>query len=111
MNTKHKQITLRFDMIRTGKKRVETRAATEKYKNISIGDTIIFMCNAKKFTKTITKVSHFPSIRAMLRVYKIQDIEPLLRGSERELRAMYYSYPNYKEKIRKFGLIALEFKR
>ena len=31
-------------------------------------------------------------------------------SSVKELRDAYYSYPNYKEKIKKFGLIALELK-
>lgn len=26
----------------------------------------------------------------------------------KQLREMYYSYPNYREKIRRYGLIALE---
>ncbi|TSC78559.1 MAG: hypothetical protein G01um101429_735 [Parcubacteria group bacterium Gr01-1014_29] len=118
MEKSHKQIVLRFravnkdifNMIRLGKKRVETRAATMKYRNISPGDSIIFVCGTKRFTKTVAKASRFKSIRAMLRVYDMKDIMPSL-NSEKELREAYYSYQNYKEKIKKFGIITLEFER
>ena len=43
----------------------------------------------------------------MLRVYKIKDIMPGL-GTKKELEQAYYSYPGYKEKIEKFGLIAMQ---
>ena len=116
-STMNKIITLRFraankdifDMILRGRKRVETRAATKKYRNISPGDRIIFVCGRKRFIKTVVKVSRFRSIRAMLQVYSVKDIMPLL-SREKELREAFYRYPNYKEKIRKFGLVALEFK-
>ena len=99
-----------FNMIRLGKKCIETRAATKKYRNISSGDGIIFICGTKKFTKQVAKVSRFRSIHAMLHVYDVKDIMPSL-NSEKELREAYYRCPNYKEKIQKNGLIALEFEK
>ncbi|TSC69025.1 MAG: hypothetical protein G01um101470_1089 [Parcubacteria group bacterium Gr01-1014_70] len=99
-----------FEMIRSGKKRVETRTATAKYRNISSGNSVMFVCGSERFKKIVSKASHFKTIRAMLRVYKIPDIMPSLK-SEQELRKAYYSYPNYKIKIQKFGLMAWEFKK
>ena len=58
-----------FDMIRSGAKKVETRAATRKYATIHI--------------------------------------MPFLH-TERELRGAYYSYPNYRQKIKEFGIMAWE---
>lgn len=39
---------------------------------------------------------------------KSHDADTADRHHSGELRDAYYSYPNYKEKIKKFGLIALE---
>lgn len=93
--------------IKSGKKTVETRAATEKYKNIKDGDILVLVCGKERFEKEIKKAKVFKTIRALLRAYNLKRIMPEL-NSEKELEAAYYSYPNYKEKIKKFGLIALE---
>jgi ASC-1-like (ASCH) protein len=98
-----------FDAIKSGKKKVETRAATARYKNVEKGDKIIFVCGKNKFVKEIKKVSMFKSISAMLKKYKFKQINPFV-GSTKELEAMYFSFPGYKEKITKAGLVALEFK-
>lgn len=118
MEKSHKQIVLRFraankdifDMIRKGEKRIETRAATVRYGVISTGDEIVFVCGNKHFKKIVKKATVFPRIGALLKKYSVKDIMPRLH-SEKELREAYYRYPNYKEKIKKFGLIALEFKK
>ena len=96
-----------FDFIRNGKKKIETRAGSVKYQNIQNGDTLIFSCAGKKFEKRIKKVFHFKSIKEMLKKYDPNTINPLTH-SEKELTDVYYSYPNYKEKIAEFGLLAFE---
>lgn len=98
-----------FEAIRTGKKRVETRAATERYKNIQKGDMIECRCGALKFRKRITRVQLFRSVPAMLRVYDVHAINPDAR-SVTALNTMYDSFPRYREKIRKVGLVAFELK-
>lgn len=98
-----------FDAIKTGNKKVETRAATKKYKNIQAGDIVVFVCDKKKFRKTVKRVRHFRSVSAMLKVYKVKDIMPKLR-TKKELEAAYHGYPHYREKIKRSGLVALEFK-
>jgi len=96
-----------FKDIKTGKKTVETRAATIKFKNIILGDIIVFVCGKEKFKKKVKRVQTFKSIFALLDEYKVKDIMPHLSSRE-ELEKSYYKYPNYKEKIKKFGLIVLE---
>ncbi|MBI5913246.1 hypothetical protein HY839_02265 [Candidatus Azambacteria bacterium] len=49
----------------------------------------------------------FSSIGALLKKYKVKDINPAC-ATGKELRDMYYSFPDYEEKIAKHGLIALE---
>lgn len=98
-----------FDAIKNGKKKVETRAATQRYTKMKPGDIVVLMCGKNKFEKVIKQARIFKTIGAMLKKYKVKDIMPNLL-SAKELEAAYYSYPNYCEKIKKFGLIALELK-
>ena len=112
-----KTITLRFrainvdtfEAIRRGVKKVETRAASKKYRHINPGDMIIFSCGKKKFKKSVKRIKIFKNISRMLKTYRVKDIMPKLKTSK-ELTASYYSYPKYREKIRKYGIIVLELK-
>ncbi|MBI4992054.1 MAG: ASCH domain-containing protein [Candidatus Harrisonbacteria bacterium] len=98
-----------FEAVKSGRKTVETRAATERYKNIKVGDTLILICGKNKLEKKIKRVKVFKTITALLKKYKAKQINPNVRSGE-ELEKMYYTFPDYKEKIRKSGLIAMELK-
>mgnify|MGYP001572091650 FL=1 len=97
-----------FKDIRSGKKRVETRAATVKFRNIKSGDVVVFVCGGDKFERKVKSTQIFKDIKILLKSYKIRDIAPRL-SSEKDLIKMYHSFPGYEEKIAKFGLIALRF--
>ncbi|HVZ10853.1 MAG TPA: ASCH domain-containing protein [Candidatus Paceibacterota bacterium] len=103
-NQKNKDI---FEKIKAGEKKVETRAATEKYQNIRAREEIIFVCGNSRFKKRVRKILKFKSIAGILKKYKPGDINPGITTAK-EVIALYHSFPDYKEKIRKFGLIALE---
>ncbi len=96
-----------FEAIRQGRKKVETRAATTRYKDIKTGDTVILACGKEKFKKIIRSVKIFKTISAMLQKYSIKDINPDIT-TEEELQNLYFSFSGYKEKIKKYGLIAIE---
>lgn len=98
-----------FNAIKAGRKPVETRAATVRYKNIKAGDTLIFRCGKNTFKKQAKKVRIFKTIDTMLKKYKVKEINPTLTTAH-ELKTRYYSFPKYREKIRKHGLIAIELK-
>lgn len=98
-----------FDFIREGAKRIETRAATEKYADIAKGDKIVFACGKEKFSKTVVKVEKFRSIAALYRKYKPHQINPTWK-SQADGRKAWASFPNYPEKIRTYGLLALTLK-
>ena len=112
-----KKYTLRFRAvnkdifldIKSGKKTVETRAATERYRNIKDGDLIVLVCGKERFEKIVKKAKIFKTIKALVGAYPIKKIMPNI-STEKELQEAYYSYPDYKEKIKNFGLIALELK-
>lgn len=95
-----------FDAIVLGKKKIETRAGTEKYRNIKMGDVIVLVCGKKRMEKIVKKAERFSSIGAILKKYKPETINPNTHTSK-EARDMWYSFPEYKEKIKKFGLVAL----
>ncbi|RJQ14880.1 hypothetical protein C4553_00265 [Candidatus Parcubacteria bacterium] len=113
-----KKYTLRFRrvnrdtflQIKKGTKKVETRAATKKYKDIKVGDTLVFACEKERFQRKAKRVNYFKSVLAMLKKYKVKDVEPKLSKKD-DLEEKYNSYPKYKEKIKKFGLVALELKK
>ena len=93
--------------IKSGKKTVETRAATEKYRIIKAGDILVLICGKEKLNKKIKKIKFFKTIKSLLKVYPLKKIMPDLNSAE-EWQKELYTYPRYKEKIKKFGLIALE---
>ena len=113
MNNKSIQLIFRssdrdiFNAIKTGKKKIETRAATERFIKIKPGDFLKMVCGKDKFEKRVSKVKRFKTISEMLKIYKVKDINSFLNSTE-ELKKMYYSFPGYKDKIKKHGLIALE---
>jgi len=96
-----------FEHIKAGRKTVETRAATERYTGIQEGDTLTLVCDGKKLTKQVKKVTRFKTISALIKKYSPALINPGASTLE-EMEAMYYSYPGYKEKIKKHGILAFE---
>ena len=98
-----------FEELKSGIKAVETRAASVRYRPIEEGDTLVFVCDKDKFSKTVTKKTYFKSIDSLLKKISFKKIMPSLKSKE-EVKKTYYSYPNYKEKIKEFGILAFELK-
>lgn len=96
-------------MIRDGKKKIETRAGGPKYKDIKEGDIVVFDCGDEKLTKRVIRVRRFRTKKEMLKAYTVNQIDPMVSAAE-ELMKMYDSFPGYKERIKKYGLIAFELK-
>ncbi len=106
INSKDRYI---IDAIISGEKKIETRAATPKYREIKMGEKIILVCGSKKIKKEVIKVELFKTIGALLKKYKPEEINPKTHSAQ-EARAMWYSFPGYKEKIKEFGLVAWHLK-
>lgn len=117
MNNKIKKVILRFRVIdrdnfneiKNGLKTVETRAATIRYRNINKGDIVIIVCGKQRIIKQVKRVRHFKTIESMLKNISLKKIMPSVK-SVVDAYKIYYSYPSYKEKIKEFGLVALELK-
>lgn len=89
-----------------GIKTIETRAATSKYKVIKPGDILTFVCGKETYEKEVIKVTHFQSLHAMLNELPLHAILPSAKTTQ-EAEAIYASFPRYKEKIEKEGILAL----
>ena len=98
-----------FQAIKSGNKKVETRAATSKNIKIQLGDILKFVCGKESFEKKVTTIKHFKTIKALLKEYKPQEINPKLKTAAETIN-MYYSFPKYRDKIKEFGLIAFDLK-
>lgn len=98
-----------FNAIRNGKKKIETRAATPRYRNIKVGDVLVFRCGKTHFRKTALRVNVYKTIESLARKYKPKEINPAVSTIE-ELRKTYFSFSGYREKIKKYGLIAVRLK-
>lgn len=98
-----------FEAIQSGVKKIETRAATKKYAKLQTGDQVELICGKDKLIKEVIQVKIFKDVQAILQVYRPQDINPATK-TEAESEKMWYGFPGYKEKIAKYGLIALELK-
>jgi ASC-1-like (ASCH) protein len=96
-----------FEAIRKGKKKVETRAASPRFIKMKTGDCLKLVCGKDSFEKRVKKARIFKTISAMLKKYKAKEINPLAK-SKNDLESMYDSFPNYREKIKKYGLMVLE---
>lgn len=98
-----------FNDIKSGKKIYETRAATVKYRSFNVGDILEVSCGKDKVSKKIVAVSYYPSLTAMLKAIPLKKIMPDMK-TEAEARKRWYGYPNYREKIKQNGLVALRLK-
>lgn len=97
----------RFEEVRNGAKVIETRAGTEKYRSIKIGDEVTFTCGNDSFSKKVTKEYHWSTIEVMLIEVPLKKVMLDLETVD-QVRERYASYPNYKEKIAKFGIVGFE---
>ncbi len=95
-----------FDCIRNGTKPIETRAWSEKYSRVAVGDTLEFVCAGERFVKQVAKIYHWPSVEAMASE-KLKEVVPWLETAE-QAKELIYSFPGYKEKIEARGLLGFE---
>lgn len=96
-----------FDAIWRGIKKVETRAATKRYRDFGADEKLKFVCGKEHFEKTIRRVEFFKTITALTKRYSVRQIHPGCKTTL-ELRRVYYSFSGYREKIKKYGLMAFE---
>ncbi len=96
-----------FKKIRDKLKTVETRAATKLYRNIAKDDILVIVCGKERITRKVKRARHFRSITSMTKAIPFRRIMPSV-PSIAAMRRAYYRYPGYKEKLKRFGVVAWE---
>jgi len=97
----------RFNEVKDGTKKIETRAMNQKYDSIEQGDEIMFTCGEDSFTKKISKKYHWQTVEAMVAEVPLNKIMPGLLTVE-DAKNRYSTYPGYIEKIEKGGILGFE---
>ena len=90
--------------LKSGRKSIETRAATRKFQSLAAGDTLTFVCGDERVTLRVRKVYRWKSVDAMARAISYKNVMPRA-ASLREVKAAYASWPRNEENIRKHGLL------
>ncbi|MBI4836031.1 MAG: hypothetical protein HY817_02110 [Candidatus Abawacabacteria bacterium] len=95
-----------FIAIQSGIKKIEVRACAPKYALIAAGDEIIFTVEDDIFVKKVATVKRFVSLEAMFAGISYQEIQPYAPSLPAAIEK-YATFPQYPEKIARYGLIAI----
>ena len=96
-----------FELIRAGKKTVETRAGSSRYQNIESGDILVFSCGQDRFEKVVKRVYRATTPEELLAQVPFRLITPELDSEEKTVQ-VWYSFPGYRERIQEFGMLGFE---
>jgi ASC-1-like (ASCH) protein len=94
-----------FDAIVDGRKTIESRAATPRYRKVAVGDELVIRCGKYTITKVVKRVEIYPSIDELLAGVGLNNVMPLVKSGE-QAKQEWYSYPGYRDKIAQHGLVA-----
>lgn len=94
-----------FDDLTTGRKTVETRAATPKYQAVQPGDTLTFVCGSDLLTKKVASAQRFADVDELFRYIPFRRILPAAANAEAAKQAIL-KFPGNREKITSFGIMA-----
>jgi|SRR3989338_7118140 len=103
---------IKFNAIKSGRKIIETRALGKTSSGKNFGkvakfDWVIFICGKNKLKREVKKVQKFRSLEEMFNKLDMEEVIPYARNkSLRVVRARYFTFLGYKERIQKHGLIA-----
>ncbi len=98
-----------FGAIKEGRKTIESRAAINAYRKIKEGDILVFVCGNEKLEKKVKKVEYYKTIEEMTKTIDFKKIMPFVDSIE-QMKKVYFSFPDYREKIDKLGLIVFRLK-
>ncbi len=96
-----------FNLIKSGSKKIETRAGNLDYLKIKAGDSIEFSCGDESFVRLVRNKHSFSSLDELFTAYLPAQINPGFSDYE-ELRKLYLTFPGYKERIQEYGVLAFE---
>lgn len=94
-----------FETIVDGRKTVESRAATPRYRKVEAGDTLAINCGKDTITKVVKRVEIYPGIDELVAAVGLSNVMPLVKNVK-QAKQEWYSYPGYRDKIAQHGLVA-----
>jgi len=95
----------KFNDIILGRKTIETRAATVKYRKIQQRDNLVIVCGNDRIVKQVKRIERYESLEETFKNINFNKILPNA-GSVDMAMKIYNSFPGYKEKIKQNGLLA-----
>jgi ASC-1-like (ASCH) protein len=105
-----------FELICCGRKKVEGRCGTDKYKGLKSGDSIIFVTESEggggkmlRQGAEVLEFIHYPSFQEMLLGEGLENCLPGIQHLEKGVE-IYTSFPGYAQKEKEFGVVAIRFK-
>lgn len=100
-----------FDAIWTGKKTVECRLNSAKYKDLAPGMKINFTVadTHKSAIATILAINTYPDFKSMLLAQGLENALPGVKTMQEGVK-IYESFPKYKKNVKTTGVIAISFK-
>jgi ASC-1-like (ASCH) protein len=97
-----------FDLIQNGKKTIEGRIATKEILSLKVGENIVFLSEEKEPMKCVVKsLRVYHSFELMIEKEGIEKVLPGIKTIEEGV-ALYRSFPNYEEREKMFGVVAIE---
>lgn len=106
-----------FEALKDGRKIIETRANSTKYWSLNIDQEIWFKSLAtreilqKKIIKNPRFYQYFGDARRTIaHAYKKEDFQKIMPGvrSLEEVIKNYFAFPDYEQKVARFGLVVFE---
>jgi len=104
----------KFAGIKSGGKTIETRAPDpsrpdKHYNSVQKGDLLVFVCEGEEITKEVTGVRLYKPWQEMFDHENLSEIQPETK-SRQEAIEIYYGYPGYRQRLEKYGIIAIYLK-
>lgn len=94
-----------FEQLESGKKSIETRAATVRNQNIEVGDQLEISCGPKQLFRTVKGIQHYDSVESIFQSADWNRVMPEVETLD-DAKAVYYAWPGYREKIDQHGILA-----
>jgi len=97
-----------FDFIKSGKKTIEGRINSDKFKDLKIGDKLIFTTDhtSEQLICVVKDFKTYPDFHSMLESEGIQNCLPGITDLQEAVN-IYENLPGYKEKVKQFGALAI----
>jgi ASC-1-like (ASCH) protein len=95
-----------FNLIKSGDKSVELRVFDGERADYKLGDTLVFKCKNKEIQSIISGLIYYQSFEEALSEENYLRAIPDAASLEDAL-SVYHSYPNFKERAAKYGVVAI----